>query len=273
MRLLRSPTVWPCSASTCDLRPWTLDLGLWTRLRSSRIRTAVIPVFHFSNTSEIGTLESPSSPRPSRFRTDLTNPSSIMLSSRDGVLGLSPALGNGHRDRVRRDGNAIPPFKCGMDRLWVTSMHRDTFGDFNSADLDQFLKVKDSFRTTWPALPARRFTIFSRMSAALPVPRPSRVPRPVLSPRSATGRKLSEWFGHVFMSFLHSTRRLRPRRPSSNPLGRSPTDRRARTARKHCPEKEARHHHRTGPARSRLRPLRHHRILQCLGGTRPKREK
>ncbi len=44
------------------------------------------------------------------------------------------------------DGKAIPPFKSGVDRLWVATDANSKFGDFKEAELDQFLKVKDSFR-------------------------------------------------------------------------------------------------------------------------------
>ena len=44
------------------------------------------------------------------------------------------------------DGKAIPPFKSGVDTLWMSSNKDATFGDFEAAELDQFLKVKDSFR-------------------------------------------------------------------------------------------------------------------------------
>ena len=44
------------------------------------------------------------------------------------------------------DGKAIPPFKSGADRLWVAPDANSKFGDFKEADLEQFLKVKDSFR-------------------------------------------------------------------------------------------------------------------------------
>ena len=44
------------------------------------------------------------------------------------------------------NGEVIPPFKNGVDRLWLSSNPQATFGDFDTTDLDQFLKVKDSFR-------------------------------------------------------------------------------------------------------------------------------
>ena len=46
-----------------------------------------------------------------------------------------------------KEGNAKPPFTAGVERLWVSENPEVKFGDFDAADLEQFLKVKDSFRT------------------------------------------------------------------------------------------------------------------------------
>jgi hypothetical protein len=43
-------------------------------------------------------------------------------------------------------GEARQPFSSGVDQLWVSSDPGTTFGDFGASNLDQFLKVKDSFR-------------------------------------------------------------------------------------------------------------------------------
>ena len=43
-------------------------------------------------------------------------------------------------------GVAKQPFTAGADQLWVASDPGTSFGDFNTSNLDQFLKVKDSFR-------------------------------------------------------------------------------------------------------------------------------
>jgi hypothetical protein len=40
----------------------------------------------------------------------------------------------------------VPPFHAGVDHIWMTESTDARFGDFDSADLEQFLKVKDGFR-------------------------------------------------------------------------------------------------------------------------------
>lgn len=49
-------------------------------------------------------------------------------------------------DIDKQTGKPIPPFKAGNENLWVVPDPNTTFGDFNASNLDQFLKVKDSFR-------------------------------------------------------------------------------------------------------------------------------
>lgn len=43
-------------------------------------------------------------------------------------------------------GQKVPPFKAGIDRIWNSSDKDSKFGDFTTADLEQFLKVADAFR-------------------------------------------------------------------------------------------------------------------------------
>ena len=105
----------------------------------------VVPLFHFSNTSEIGTFG----------KSELSQAIPIQNGLNKAVLDMLVAMEfsafrqrwvSGIEIEYDENGQPIPPFKCGMDRIWMTSNSDTTFGDFNSTDLDQFLKVKDSFR-------------------------------------------------------------------------------------------------------------------------------
>src|SRR3954463_15210069 len=40
----------------------------------------------------------------------------------------------------------VAAFKAGVEHLWIAENPQATFGDFTATDLEQFLKVKDSFR-------------------------------------------------------------------------------------------------------------------------------
>jgi len=104
-----------------------------------------IPLFHFSNTSEVGSFG----------RGELAQAIPIQNGLNKAVLDMLVAMEfSAFRQRwvtgldvdYDSEGNALPPFKIGMDRLWTASNPQVNFGDFSTTDLDQFLKVKDSFR-------------------------------------------------------------------------------------------------------------------------------
>ena len=104
-----------------------------------------IPVFHFANTAEIGTFG----------KSELIQAIPIQNGLNKAVLDMLVAMEfSSFRQRwvsglevdYDESGEVIPPFKNGVDRLWLSSNPQATFGDFDTTDLDQFLKVKDSFR-------------------------------------------------------------------------------------------------------------------------------
>ena len=104
-----------------------------------------IPLFHFSNTCEIGTFG----------KSELQQAIPIQNGLNKAVLDMLVAMEfsafrqrwvTGIEVEYDSNGDAIPPFKVGCDRLWTASNPQVSFGDFNTTDLDQFLKVKDSFR-------------------------------------------------------------------------------------------------------------------------------
>lgn len=105
----------------------------------------VVPVFHFANNADIG--------MPGRSEIEDAIP--IQDGLNKSVLDMLVAMEySAYRQRwvagievVKDDaGKLIPPFKSGVDRLWVAQDPNSRFGDFETAALDQFLKVKDSFR-------------------------------------------------------------------------------------------------------------------------------
>jgi hypothetical protein len=104
-----------------------------------------VPVFHFANNADVG-----------RFgRSELEDAIPIQDGLNKSILDMLVAMEfSAFRQRwvagievqTDADGKAIPPFKSGVDRLWVATDPNSKFGDFEAAKLDQFLKVKDSFR-------------------------------------------------------------------------------------------------------------------------------
>lgn len=107
----------------------------------------IVPVFHFANNADIGSLG----------RSELEGAIPIQDGLNKSVLDMLVAMEySAYRQRwvagieLQVDdatGQPIAPFKAGIDHLWVSQNPEATFGDFGTADLEQFLKVKDSFRT------------------------------------------------------------------------------------------------------------------------------
>jgi len=104
-----------------------------------------IPLFHFANTSEIGAFG----------RSELAQAIPIQNGLNKSVLDMLVAMEfSSFRQRwvagidfeMTESGEPSSPFKSGVDRLWMSSNPQASFGDFNTTDLEQFLKVKDSFR-------------------------------------------------------------------------------------------------------------------------------
>ncbi|MBK9163661.1 MAG: phage portal protein [Acidobacteria bacterium] len=104
-----------------------------------------VPVFHFANNADIG----------ARGRSELEAAIPVQDGLNKAVLDMLVAMEfSAYRQRwaagieieYDNEGNAVAPFKAGIDHLWVTENPNARFGDFETAGLDQFIKVKDSFR-------------------------------------------------------------------------------------------------------------------------------
>ncbi len=104
----------------------------------------VVPVFHFANNADLGTYG----------RSELEAAIPVQDGLNKSVLDMLVAMEySAFRQRwvagievdYDAEGKAISPFKNGVDNLWVAGKDA-RFGDFEAAQLDQFLRVKDSFR-------------------------------------------------------------------------------------------------------------------------------
>ena len=105
----------------------------------------VVPVFHFANNADIGAFG----------RSELESAIPVQDGLNKSVLDMLVAMEySAYRQRwaagieieYDNDGNVIAPFKAGVDHVWISQNENAKFGDFGTANLDQFLKVKDSFR-------------------------------------------------------------------------------------------------------------------------------
>ncbi len=105
----------------------------------------IVPVFHFANNADIG--------MPGQSELEAAIPVQDGLNK--SVLDMLVAMEfSAYRQRwaagieiaLDKEGKTIPPFKAGIDQIWISENPNARFGDFDAANLEQFLKVKDSFR-------------------------------------------------------------------------------------------------------------------------------
>jgi hypothetical protein len=106
----------------------------------------LVPVFHFANNADVGTFGT----------SELEAAIAIQDGLNKSVLDMLVAMEfSAYRQRwaagieLEEDnvtGEIKAPFKAGIDHLWISTNPAASFGDFHTVDLEQFLKVKESFR-------------------------------------------------------------------------------------------------------------------------------
>ncbi len=105
----------------------------------------VVPVFHFANNADLGFAG----------RSELEAAIPVQDGLNKSVLDMLVAMeysafrqrwAAGIEVEIDGDGKEIAPFRSGVDNLWISGNQDAKFGDFAAAELEQFLKVKDSFR-------------------------------------------------------------------------------------------------------------------------------
>ncbi len=105
----------------------------------------MVPVFHFYNNADIGAFGR------SELEAAIPIQDGLNKSMLDMLVAMEFAA---YRQRwaagieVQFDeaGHVIAPYTAGVDALWISQNPDAKFGDFATANLEQFLKVKDSFR-------------------------------------------------------------------------------------------------------------------------------
>ena len=163
-----SETVLPEAREFVECGTRNVECGLEERLKSgavsgaansllipqSSIRTpqsiipnpyGVVPIFHFANNSDIGM------PGQSELEAAIPVQDGLNKSVLDMLVAMEfsayrQRLAAGIEIEYDNEGKALAPFTAGIDHLWIAQNPNANFGDFEAANLDQFLKVKDSFR-------------------------------------------------------------------------------------------------------------------------------
>lgn len=138
---LASPISKAPSLTSIDLPLGAQDLGYGTIPNPY----GIVPVFHFANNTDIGAFG----------QSELLQAIPVQDGLNKSVLDMLVAMEfSAYRQRWAAgieieyddEGKAAAPFTAGIEHLWIAQDPNARFGDFNTANLEQFLKVKDSFR-------------------------------------------------------------------------------------------------------------------------------
>lgn len=127
----------------------------------------VVPVFHFANNADLGALG----------RSEIEAAMPVQDGLNKSVLDMLVAMEfSAFRQRwaagieidYDAEGKAVAPFESGVEHLWIAGNPNAKFGDFDAAQLDQFLKVKDSFRIDMASVTGTPLHYFLQNNAGLP---------------------------------------------------------------------------------------------------------
>ncbi len=105
-----------------------------------------VPVFHFANNADLG-MPGRSELEPAMPIQDGLNKSVLDMLVAMEYSAFRQRWAAGIEVEYDENGQAVAPFQAGVERIWMSQNSDTRFGDFNTADLEQFLAVKDSFRT------------------------------------------------------------------------------------------------------------------------------
>lgn len=126
-----------------------------------------VPVFHFANNADIGSFG----------RSELDAAIPVQDGLNKSVLDMLVAMEfAAYRQRwaagieldLDKDGKPVAPFRAGVEHLWISENPDARFGDFEAARLDQFLKVKDSFRVDMATVTGTPLHYFVQNSSGFP---------------------------------------------------------------------------------------------------------
>jgi hypothetical protein len=127
----------------------------------------IVPVFHFANNADIG----------AAGQSELEAAMPVQDALNKSVLDMLVAMefasyrqrwAAGIEIEYGEDGQPVPPFKAGVDHLWITENQDAKFGDFEAANLEQFLKVKDSFRMDMACVTGTPMYYFMQVNGDFP---------------------------------------------------------------------------------------------------------
>lgn len=127
----------------------------------------VVPVFHFANNGSIGGFGT-SELHDAIPVQDALNKSVLDMLVTMEFASYRQRWAAGIEIEIDDEGKAKPPFTAGVEKLWITENAETKFGDFEVTDLEQFLKVKDGFRTDIATVTGTPLHYFMLTGASFP---------------------------------------------------------------------------------------------------------
>lgn len=127
----------------------------------------IVPVFHFANNADLGMTG----------RSELEAAIPVQDGLNKSVLDMLVAMefsafrqrwAAGIEVEYGDDGKALGPFTAGVEHLWIAGNADAKFGDFEAAQLEQFLKVKDSFRVDMASVTGTPLHYFLQNTSGFP---------------------------------------------------------------------------------------------------------
>ena len=127
----------------------------------------IVPVFHFANNADLGT----------QGRSELEAAIPVQDGLNKSVLDMLVAMefaayrqrwAAGIEIEIDENGKTVAPFKAGIDHVWISENPQARFGDFEASQLDQFLKVKDSFRVDMASVTGTPLHYFLQQTGGFP---------------------------------------------------------------------------------------------------------
>jgi hypothetical protein len=105
----------------------------------------VVPVFHFANNADIGSFGQSELEAAIPIQDGLNKSVLDMLVSME-FAAYRQRWAAGIEIELDANGKPVAPFTAGVEHVWISQNPDARFGDFENSNLEQFLKVKDSFR-------------------------------------------------------------------------------------------------------------------------------
>ena len=127
----------------------------------------VVPVFHFGNNGGVGEM-GVSELVPAIPLQDALNKAVLDMMVAMEFAAFRQRWATGIEVTLDNAGNPIPPFIPGVERLWTVDSSEAKFGQFDTTDLDQFLKVGNDFRLEMARVTATPLHYLNLQSSSVP---------------------------------------------------------------------------------------------------------